>query len=170
MRTQIVNALPVYDLTVGRLLWAFEESRRRTLRVLDRLDPGLLEWQPAWGGNPISALLYHLAAIEVDWLFTDILEQSEFPPRIAALFPYDVRSSDGVLTIPQSGSLESHLQRLKEMRTFFLEVLLEMSENEFRRIRTFPDYQVTPEWTIYHLIQHEAEHRSEIMVIMEAGG
>jgi uncharacterized damage-inducible protein DinB len=43
-----------------------------------------------------------------------------------------------------------------------------MSDQEFVRVRSFKDYQVTPQWTIHHLMQHEAEHRGEITSILEA--
>jgi hypothetical protein len=28
-----------------------------------------------------------------------------------------------------------------------------------------PDYEVTPEWVLHHLCQHEAEHRAEIAAL-----
>jgi hypothetical protein len=37
-----------------------------------------------------------------------------------------------------------------------------MDVHEFRRVRRLADYDVTPEWVLHHLMQHEAEHRSEI--------
>jgi len=37
-----------------------------------------------------------------------------------------------------------------------------MNIHDFRRVRRLPDYDVTPEWVLHHLTQHEAEHRSEI--------
>jgi hypothetical protein len=40
-----------------------------------------------------------------------------------------------------------------------------MSTDNFRRARSFPDYDVTPEWVVHHLCQHEAEHRSEIAAL-----
>lgn len=168
MRIQIVDPLPGYAPMVGSWLWAFENSRQRTLRAYEGLDPGLLEWVPSWRGNTISTLLYHLAAIEVDWLFTDILEQDEFPPSIERLFPYDVRQENGILTIVEGESLEEHQSRLAAMRVYFLKSLQNMSDDEFQRVRSFPDYEVTPQWTIHHLMQHEAEHRGEIMSIREA--
>jgi hypothetical protein len=33
---------------------------------------------------------------------------------------------------------------------------------EFRRLRSLPRYDVSPEWVLHHLAQHEAEHRSQI--------
>jgi uncharacterized damage-inducible protein DinB len=29
-------------------------------------------------------------------------------------------------------------------------------------MRIFPQYEVSPEWVLHHLSQHEAEHRGEI--------
>ena len=168
MRIQEIKPLPGYEPLVGTWLWAFENSRQRTLRTLEGFEPNLPDWLPSWGDNPISALLYHLAVIEVDWLFTDILEKDEFPPEIDELFPYDVRDQDGNLTTVPGISLQVHLQRLAAMREYFMEAMLGITDDEFRRVRSFPDYQVTPQWTIHHLMQHEAEHRGQIMMIREA--
>jgi uncharacterized damage-inducible protein DinB len=169
MRVQVIEPLQGYSPLVGTWLWAFENSRQRTLRALEGLHPDLLEWIPSWQGNTLSTLLYHLAAIEVDWLFTDILEEDEFPPSIEMLFPYDVRQQNGTLTIVERESLHAHLSRLAAVREYFLKSLQDMSEDEFLRVRSFTDYQVTPQWTIHHLMQHEAEHRGQIMTIREAG-
>jgi len=169
MRIQEIKPLPGYEPMVGTWLWAFENSCQRTLRILEGLEPNLLDWLPSWGGNTISALLYHLAAIEVDWLFTDILEKDEFPPEIDELFPYDVRDQDSNLTTVPGISLQAHLQRLGAMREYFMDAMLSITDDEFRRVRSFPDYQVTPQWVINHLMQHEAEHRGEIMTIREVG-
>ncbi|MFQ6088758.1 MAG: DinB family protein [Candidatus Methanofastidiosia archaeon] len=38
-----------------------------------------------------------------------------------------------------------------------------MTTQEFRHLHSFDDYDVTPEWIIHHLIQHETEHRGQIM-------
>ena len=82
MRLQYIEPLPNYEPYIGRWLWAFEETRRRTLLALEGLDSKQLDWLPAWGSNSIGTLLYHLAAIEADWLFTDILQKDEFPQVI----------------------------------------------------------------------------------------
>jgi len=33
---------------------------------------------------------------------------------------------------------------------------------EFSQVRTLEPYDVTPEYVLHHLMQHEAEHRSQI--------
>ena len=168
MRKQILEPLPNFDPWVGAWTAAFQDARRRTLRTLEGLGPNTIDWLPPWGGNTIGALLYHLAAIEVDWLFTDILQQREFPPQINELFPYDVLDGDGNLTVIPGVSLEIHLKRLSSMRKYFMDAMRTITDEDFRRVRSFPDYQIIPEWVIHHLMQHEAEHRGQIMSIREA--
>lgn len=168
MRMQILEPLLDYEPLVGSWLSAFQDVRQRTLDTLEGLKPELIDWCPPWRGNTVSALLYHLAAIEADWLFTDILEKSKFPPQIDELFPSDVHDADGNLTSVPGTSLELHIQRLADMREYFMNEMRAINDRDFRRARKFPEYRVTPEWVIYHLMQHEAEHRGQIMDLREA--
>jgi len=58
--------------------------------------------------------------------------------------------------------LEQHLERLETVHGLLMEAFQPMSLEEFRRIRLLANYDVTPEWVLHHLMQHEAEHRSQI--------
>ena len=168
MRMQILEPLMDYEPLVGSWLSAYQDTRRRTLDTLGGLKPNLIDWCPPWSGNTVNAILYHLAAIEAEWLFTDILEKSKYPPLIDELFPYGVHDADGNLTSVPGISLQAHIQRLTDMREYFMNTMREINDRDFRRARIFPDYRVTPEWVIYHLMQHEAEHRGQIMDLREA--
>lgn len=112
-------------------------------------------------GNSIGTLLYHLAAIEIDWLYADVL-QKPWPPELETLFPFDVRDEQGHLVAVRGLSLEEHLRRLDAVRSILLDAFHSMSIDEFRRARRTQGYDVTPEWVIHHLMQHEAEHRGQI--------
>ena len=48
------------------------------------------------------------------------------------------------------------------VRGLVLEAYQSMELGEFRRIRSFPYYDVTAEYVLHHLMQHEAEHRSQL--------
>jgi uncharacterized damage-inducible protein DinB len=157
-----VQALAGYPAEIGRWLWTLEETRRRTKRSLEGLDPAVIDWAASPRGNSIGTLLYHILAIEMDWLFVEVLERAEFPPDVEALLPYDVRDAQSQLTRVEGVSLEEHLARLDQGRAIFLTSFCGMSIEEFRRLRSFDNYDVTPEWVIQHLCQHEAEHRGQI--------
>lgn len=164
---KIVIALDGYEPEIGRMLWMLEDTRQRTLAFLEGVTGATLEWTPFPNGNSIAALLYHLAAIEADWLYTEVLEQPDFPPQIVALFPEDVRDEHEHLTPPQETRLDVHLDRLAAVRQLLLAGFAGMTLGDFRRARTLPGYDVTPEWVLHHLMQHEAEHRGQIGMLRE---
>src|SRR5438874_1251118 len=89
-----VEALPGYAPEIGRGLWMMEDTRRRTKEALELLSQPVIDWQATDRDNTIGTVLYHISAIELDWLYTEVLEQ-EVPPDLAALFPYDVREEHG---------------------------------------------------------------------------
>jgi uncharacterized damage-inducible protein DinB len=156
-----LEPLSAQDPAIGRALWQLEGARGRLKKALDGLDETMLDWEPYPGGNSVGTLLYHIAAIEIDWLFCEVLEQ-EFPPEVEALLPYPVRDESGRLFPVANVSLTDHLQRLDTARQHLLDVYAELSLAEFRRARQLPQYHVTPEWVLYHLTQHETEHRGQI--------
>jgi uncharacterized damage-inducible protein DinB len=157
----IVAAHPSREPEIGRWLWALQEARDRTMRALDGLAPDMIEWLPPDNTSTIGTILYHIADIEADWLYVEVLEQP-LPPQVIALFPYPTRDSQGCLTQVQGFSLAEHLGRLDSVRRLLLDVFEQMSLPEFRRVRSLAHYDVTPEWVLHHLLQHEAEHRGQI--------
>jgi len=154
-----VQNLPGYDRDIGFCLWALEDTRRRTLSLLERLDEWVINWVSPVSGLSIGTLLYHIAAIELDYLYEDILGGFDIPDELERLFPQDVRDNGGKLSIIDHESLKSHLHRLSTVRKYLLATFNSMPVDEFRRLRLQAQYSVTPEWVIYHLVQHESEHR-----------
>lgn len=157
-----VDTLKGYVPEIGRALWALEETRRRTKGVLKNIDPAVIDWVPPHGGNRIGTLLYHIAEIEMDWLYVEVLEQGGFPPEVQAFFPYEVRDAPYPLTEILGAGIDEHLRRLDATRAIFLGTFREMPLEEFRRLRRLDQYDVSPEWVVGHLIQHESEHRGQI--------
>ena len=160
-RQNIVETHLSQEPQLGSWLWAIEDARQRTLEELDSVTPEMVDWQPPHNESSIGTILYHIADIEADWLYVEVLEQ-DIPVEVRAFFQQDTRDAHGHLTQVQGDSLETHLKRLEMVRRLLLEVFQKMDLTEFRRVRALPDYDVTPEWVLHHLMQHEAEHRSQI--------
>lgn len=167
LRRLHLDPLDGYPGPIGAWLAALEDTRRRTLRALEGLDERALLLLPAPPANNIATLLYHIAAIEADWLYADVLEGQPFPPELERLLAYDVRDERGQLTRVESESLDDLLSRLQIIRTLLLNVFKGMSVEEFYRPRRNEDYTVTPQWALHHLMQHEAEHRGQIELMRD---
>ena len=158
---KIVDVILSKEPEIGRSLWALQDTRQSTLRELEGLASAMIDWLPPDNENSIGTILYHIADIEADWLYVEVLEQP-LPPEVAALFPSATRDERGHLTQVSGFSLAEHLSRLQTVRTLLLGVFQQMELAEFRRVRSLEQYDVTPEWVLHHLMQHEAEHRSQI--------
>ncbi len=140
-----------------------EQIRSRTIALVKNLDQPTLDWEgPDRNENSIGSLLYHIALVEVSWLFCDILLQ-EFPPTVEADFPHPMATNGRIRPLSKI-TLDEHLDRLARSRAVFLNALKSMSLEDWRNFRSPPndDYSVTPAWAVFHLVEHEAGHAAQI--------
>ena len=154
---------------IERWILALKDTRSRTRSVLTGLTDDVIDAVAPSGGSSIGAILYHLAIIEADWLLDDILgtQETDWPSE---LFPKDARE-DGTHLTPFTGeTLEQHTARLDAVRKLLFETISVMSPEDLHRPRERLQYDVTPAWVLHHLMQHEAEHRSQIGAVREALG
>ncbi len=149
------------DPEVGRWLAALKDCRRDTLKELGGIPEELVDVRPSGEGNSVGTVLYHVALVEADWLLADIfgLDVATEEP---ALLPFTDRDEDGRLTTISGESLGRHIERLSAVRAILLDRLRPMPSSDFHRARERERYDVTPAWVVHHLLQHEAEHRSEL--------
>lgn len=164
MTEQDRRLVPVtaYSPGVGRFVAMLEETRWRLLRDLEDFDEAFLDGGLPWSPNAIGTLLYHVAAIELDWTFADILETDVFPEGVEDWFPVDVREDDGRLT-PVIEPLHRHLERLAWVRGHLLEALRGLDDQDLDRVVSAgTPSEGTIGWVLQHLMQHEAEHRGQM--------
>jgi uncharacterized damage-inducible protein DinB len=162
----LLEPVSASDPTIARWLGAMQDSRRRTLECLAGIDAAAIDFERA-SENTIGTLLYHIAIIEADWLYVEVLE-TDFPADTVALFPWDVRIAGGRLTPVAGRSLDEHLELLATVRERLIAAFADMALDDFRRARVLDRYDVTPEWVLHHLMQHEAEHRGQIGLLRAA--
>ncbi len=155
---------PDYIPEIAIWIWSMQEVRKRTLRLVDGLDQRALDWEgPDGRENSIGSLLYHIGLAEMGWLYIDIGE-GDLPADVAADYPHPM-ATDGRLARVMGVSLEEHLARLQRSRALFLDAFKAMTLESWRRLRTPSDdvdYTMTPEWAVFHLVEHEAGHAFQI--------
>lgn len=170
-KREILTLEPIAgDPEVGRWLAAMQDARRDTLRELVDLTPDDLERTPEPGATSIGTLLYHIAQVEADRLFVDILGPEGAPPWPRSLLPRRDRDADGRLTPITGVTLREHLDRLEAVRTLVTDHLGPMPAEDFHRPRRRGRRDVSPAWVLHHLLQHEAEHRAHIAALRAALG
>ena len=105
-RQLIIEPLSGFEPEIGRMLWMMEDARHRTLKVLNGIEQQVMDWQPPANGNSIGTLLYHIAAIEMDWLAVEVMDPRELALADVGLLHlvdpetgrvYEVQTSDARL-------------------------------------------------------------------------
>ena len=154
-----------YPPEIGVWLWAMAETRKKTKVYVEGIDQNIVDWAgPEGNENSIGTLLYHLANVEMGWLHFDTLEQPErFPEEDFPFEPF----TEGRITPVLGISLDDHLARLDRSRAIFLERIKEISLPDWSRLRSpeGEDYEVSPTWMVFHLVEHEAGHAAQIGVM-----
>lgn len=166
---RVVRPIETASPEIAAWLWALEDARRRLKEAITGIDQVAIDWQQPAGGNTIGTLLYHIALIEADYLYADVLGlgEDDFPAEMRDLFPFPDRDPGGLLWQPPPHAFDEHVARLDKVRRRLRDVFTAMSAEDYRRPRPLAGYDITPEWTLHHLAQHEAEHRGQIMSLRE---
>jgi uncharacterized damage-inducible protein DinB len=154
------------DGEIGRWLSAFEEVRHDTMQVLREIPSEAVDRDPVDGGDTLGTVLYHVALVEVDWVFSDVLDRQDRIPR--DLFPFEDRIEDGRLMPVLGESMERHLGRLAETRALVLDVLRSMSSQDYHHAHVRERFDLAADWVVFHLIDHEVEHRVRLSALRDA--
>jgi uncharacterized damage-inducible protein DinB len=164
IKQRVIEPVPARDQENGRWLWALEETRGRTKRIVEGLTVEQLDHLPMEFQNSIGTLLYHIALIEADYLYIDVLGREDYLPELQAILPLPDRDGFGRLSVVTGVRLDEHLARLDTVRAHLLNTFSDFTREQLDTPRALPEwgYAISPAWTIHHLMQHEAEHRGEI--------
>jgi uncharacterized damage-inducible protein DinB len=167
MEQRIISPLPAESEDLGRWLWALEDTRARTLKQVEGVSQEELDWTGPGVENAIGSLLYHIALIETDYLCDDFLGLDAYFPDLMSLFPEGDRDEAGRLSGMAGVPIEAHLARLATVRSRFIAEVSGFDRARLANARELPNYgySISPEWTLHHLMQHEAEHRGQIGAI-----
>jgi len=151
-------------------LGALQESRRELLEVLERIERAefgqeFIDWRGKDGDdNSLGSILYHLAGVEMGWLYIDWY-RTDLPEDVLGWLPFTSHDDTGRLTHVPDVPLDEHRGRLQLTRNRLLSEFSRLKPSQWDELSApeGEDYAVTPGWIIYHLLEHEAGHRAEIL-------
>jgi uncharacterized damage-inducible protein DinB len=120
--------------------------------------------------NAIGSLLYHIAEVGMGWLWGNIKGLTQRPPDILAAFPFESEYEEtGRITRVPGVPLQEHLARLEKSREACLKEVRGLPAASWQILKPDPldsTYEATPEWILYHLIEHEMEHSEQISAML----
>jgi uncharacterized damage-inducible protein DinB len=167
-----VEASVSCDPIIETALEALDDARLRTLREMSGIKEEWLYLVPPMGHNTIGTILAHMPITERNWLY-EMLLRVEPHADIQAIVPQADRDETGMRLKRQEGaSLDDYRAWMRIIREKFVEIYRAMSVEEYRRTHEYVAWNGVIEYTsaekiLYHLINHEAEHRGEMVMITE---
>lgn len=155
---------------VGPWLAAMEQLRGLTLTTLARIESAglgqeFLDWRGSDGNdNWVGSVLYHVAHVEVGWLYFDLLATGGLPQDLEEIVPIGGRDEQGRLPHITGLGFGDLWEKLALTRQRYLEVIAPLTSEEWRTASEpeGEDYAVTPAWATFHLLEHEAGHLYEV--------
>lgn len=163
----LVEPLNGYIPEVGMALAVLADARQRTMKYMDGLPPEAVDWDLAPNFPTMGSILYHIAAVEVNWVYGIVLQQ-DMPINLADWFPRTILDDRNDINPVRNISLDGHLYRLDKAHSVLLTAYQGMSLQDFRRVRDIPRMRVSPEMVLQQLVQHESEHRGQLITLRRA--
>ncbi|WP_096435754.1 DinB family protein [Alteribacter populi] len=147
------------------LLDGLIQTREKLLTMIDKVDEEDLYFHVPQVPT-VAGYLLHLAQIEL-WWNKEVLRQQPLSEEDHERFLFQEKQE---IVTPPKQEKAWFLSRLGEARMLTREHFMMMSDMEFKR----PSLEVvlgdeetycSPEWVLYHLIDHESYHRGQMALI-----
>ncbi len=156
------------DPEVGLFHRMQQELRQRLISAAAELTPSQLAWVPEKDGNSIGMLLLHIVEAELFWIQYVCIGQ-ELTEEQKEQYRTELFGN------PDAPPLVEHptawfVERLDESRAITEEFHTTLSDAKLEECKHFVDnedreYEFTIRWILFHLLEHEAGHRAQILVL-----
>ena len=163
---------------VARYMWQLDDLSRRLVEATADMTPDALGWQWSPGVNTVGMLIAHVAVAEVHITSVGIegLEDSDVRGVIG------IAMEDDGLPLPPDGRPPEALRGreiqffhalLDQARANTRRVALALTDADLARVieRPRPDggkRLLNVEWGLYHLVEHQAGHLGQILLLQHA--
>lgn len=146
---------------VGLLFSMMEKAREKLLKRIEELTLEEMDYSPSGRRiETIGTLLLHIAAVEWSWIFEDIGDTAMDYEKWKHAFPL----REDVDQLTKQGK-KFYIQRLAEVRSEVFTWMKSIDDKELDRLVPLGETDVSIEWILFHLIEHEAMHIGQISIL-----
>jgi uncharacterized damage-inducible protein DinB len=167
MPRKTLNSIPGFSNEIGFYLAGMEEVRGQLHEIVEAMSVDHLGRQAVPDSHSIGALVLHIGEAEWYWMHCIVLGQ-QVTDEIRCAPYWDV------LENPESFSEKGHsaefcLNEVKKIREQTYTILAEFQDPDLERIFSFKGRDEPQErslrWILHHLIDHEAQHKGQILML-----
>ena len=172
MSHRTLNSVPGFSTDIGFYLSGMEEVREQLREAVEEMSEEQIRRPAIPGAHSIAALVLHIGEAEWWWI-QSILTGHKVTDEIRNAPYWDVlKDPDGFSR--KTYSAEFCLAEIKKIRAQTVETLSSFNDSQFDRVFTFErrgeTHDLTPRWILHHLIDHEAQHKGQILMLKRLSG
>jgi uncharacterized damage-inducible protein DinB len=167
MRRRVLTPHPGLSTAIGYYLGGMEEVRRQLVVAVKSIPDDQIGKPPFLGSHSIGGLVLHIGEAEWFWMKMvvgghQLTEEDKKAPCWDILDDVDSVARNGYTT-------EFCLNEIDKIRNLTRDVLFSYNDKDLERIITYDRQGETTEynlrWILHHLIDHEAQHKGQILLL-----
>lgn len=157
--------LPEHLEPFGLLTAILQDGTREWRWELDQnLPEEAVVWQPYPGGHSIGGILLHIIVTEIYWFERVALGLPYNQEEMELLMAKDLEVDEWSWPAPPKQPISWYFDMHDKVRARVLERIKRWPPAD-TKIQAHQDLEVTPRWILGHVIQHEAYHGGQAVLI-----
>jgi uncharacterized damage-inducible protein DinB len=158
---------PGLSTAIGYYLSGMEEVRSQVVRAVKDIPNNVIGQSPFLGAHSIGGLVLHIGEAEWFWMQM-VVSGHKLNDEDRAAACWDIL--DDIDRVSSKGfTTEFCLQEVEKIRNQTRDVLFNYSDADLERVISFERRGTTTEhslrWILHHLIDHEAQHKGQILLL-----
>jgi uncharacterized damage-inducible protein DinB len=172
MSRRTLTSVPGFATGIGFYLSAMEEVREQLCEAVEGMSEDHIANPAIPGAHSIGALVLHIGEAEWYWMQC-VVSGQKVTDQIRSAPYWDVlKAPNGIAG--RSYSVEFCLNEIKKLREQTHETLAAFKDSDLERVFSFERRGETIEpslrWILHHLIDHEAQHKGQILMLKRLQG
>lgn len=172
MTRKILNPAPGVSHEIGFYLGGMEEVREQLREAVEGMSDDHIGRPAIPGAHAIGALVLHIGEAELYWMQC-VVSGRKVTEEIRRAAYWDVLK-DPKRFSEQSYSAEFCLNEIKKLREQTHETLATFKDSDLERVfsieRGGETHERSLRWILHHLIDHEAQHKGQILMLKRMSG
>ncbi|MDQ2921916.1 MAG: DinB family protein [Acidobacteriota bacterium] len=172
MSRKTLNSIPGLSTEIGFYLGGMEEVREQLREAVEGMSSDHIGRPAISDAHAIGALVLHIGEAEWYWLQC-VVSGQKVTDQISCAPYWDVLKDPKAFP-EKSYSAEFCLNEIKKIREQTHEILATFKDSDLERIfsteRRGETHERSLRWILHHLIDHEAQHKGQILMLKRLMG
>jgi uncharacterized damage-inducible protein DinB len=167
MARRTLDAVPGFPTEIGFYLDGMEEVREQLREAVAGMSDDQIGRAAVPGAHAIAALVLHIGEAEWYWM-RGVISGDKVTDEIRQAAYWDVLKEPKRFS-EKSFSAEFCLNEIRKIRQQTHQTLASMDDSSLDRVFTFErggeTHELSLRWILHHLIDHEAQHKGQILML-----